>query len=215
MLKRMFDLVAALLGLLVLSPLLLIIALAVRLSSPGPALFRQTRVGRGGADFTLYKFRTMTVREGSKRGGFDAGDTSRVTRIGGFLRATKLDELPQLWNVLWGDMALVGPRPEVRKWVEDYYLAADANDFNPNQFYVRLGFVREPYDNAPPDRLIHNYLKSTGLQSIKCIMLKCLIINNRCLHEVWVDRFSSGGPPSLARGTRAGLPRRGCPHSQA
>ena len=64
-------------------------------------------------------------------------------------------------------MALVGPRPEVRKWVEDYYLTVDANDFNPNQFYVRLGFVREPYDDAPPDRLIHSYLKSTGLQSVK------------------------------------------------
>ena len=118
MLKRLFDLVAALLGLLVLTPLLLIIALAIRLSSRGPALFWQTRVGRGGVDFVLYKFRSMTVREGSERGGFDAGDLSRITRIGRFLRATKLDELPQLWNVVRGDMALVGPRPEVRKWVD-------------------------------------------------------------------------------------------------
>jgi lipopolysaccharide/colanic/teichoic acid biosynthesis glycosyltransferase len=120
MLKRLFDLVAALLGLLVLSPLLLIIALAVRLSSRGHVLFRQSRVGRGGVDFILFKFRTMAVREGSERGSFDAGDTSRVTRIGRLLRATKLDELPQLWNVLRGEMSLVGPRPEVRKWVEIY-----------------------------------------------------------------------------------------------
>jgi lipopolysaccharide/colanic/teichoic acid biosynthesis glycosyltransferase len=120
MLKRIFDLMAAMVGLLVLSPSYLIIALAIRMSSPGPVLFRQIRVGRGGVDFILFKFRTMTVREGSEHGRFDAGDTSRVTRIGRFLRATKLDELPQLWNVVRGDMSLVGPRPEVRKWVEVY-----------------------------------------------------------------------------------------------
>jgi lipopolysaccharide/colanic/teichoic acid biosynthesis glycosyltransferase len=120
MLKRAFDLAASVLGLLVLAPALAALALAVRLDSPGPALFRQVRVGRGGRDFVLYKFRTMTVRPGSERGSFDAGDRSRVTRVGRLLRATKLDELPQLWNVLRGDMALVGPRPEVRRWVETY-----------------------------------------------------------------------------------------------
>lgn len=120
MLKRAFDLAASVLGLLVLAPVLLVLTLLVRLGSPGPALFRQVRVGRGGRDFVLYKFRTMTVRTDSERGSFDAGDRSRVTRIGRLLRATKLDELPQLWNVLRGDMSLVGPRPEVRRWVEVY-----------------------------------------------------------------------------------------------
>jgi lipopolysaccharide/colanic/teichoic acid biosynthesis glycosyltransferase len=118
--RRAFDLAAGLLGLLALLPLLVAIAIVVRLSSPGPALFRQVRVGRGGRDFVLYKFRTMTVRAGSERGSFDAGDQSRVTGVGQLLRATKLDELPQLWNVLRGDMAFVGPRPEVRRWVEVY-----------------------------------------------------------------------------------------------
>src|SRR5689334_25141711 len=94
MLKRTFDLVAALLGLLALLPLLIVVALAVRLSSRGPVLFRQDRVGLGGRDFVLYKFRTMAVRAGSEQGSFDAGDTSRVTRLGRVLRATKLDELP-------------------------------------------------------------------------------------------------------------------------
>jgi len=118
MLNRAFDVVVALLGLLILLPILAAIAIFVRLSSPGPILFRQTRVGFGGKAFVLLKFRTMTVRSGSEKGAFDAGDTSRVTRVGRFLRATKLDELPQLWNIIRGDMALVGPRPEVRKWVE-------------------------------------------------------------------------------------------------
>jgi lipopolysaccharide/colanic/teichoic acid biosynthesis glycosyltransferase len=118
--KRLFDILASALALLLLAPVLLTIAVLVRLASPGPALFRQTRVGLGGRDFTLLKFRTMTVRSDAAGGSFDAGDTSRVTRLGRLLRATKLDELPQFWNVLVGEMSLVGPRPEVRKWVEAY-----------------------------------------------------------------------------------------------
>jgi len=118
--KRALDIAVSVLALLALSPLLGVLAVLVRLSSPGPALFRQTRVGLGGKDFTLLKFRTMAVREGTERGSFDAGDISRVTGIGRFLRATKLDELPQFWNVLIGEMSLVGPRPEVRKWVDAY-----------------------------------------------------------------------------------------------
>ncbi len=109
---------ASMLGLLVLIPVLATVAILVRLSSPGPVLFRHTRVGFRGKDLVLFKFRTMTDRTGSEKGSFDAGDASRVTKVGRFLRAAKLDELPQLWNVIRGDMALVGPRPEVRKWVE-------------------------------------------------------------------------------------------------
>ena len=96
---------AALLGLLALLPVLATVAILVRLSSPGPVLFRQIRVGFRGKDFVVFKLRTMTVRSGSETGAFDAGDASRVTKIGRFLRATKLDELPQLWNVIRGDMA--------------------------------------------------------------------------------------------------------------
>jgi lipopolysaccharide/colanic/teichoic acid biosynthesis glycosyltransferase len=106
--------------LVLLLPLLVGIAFLVRLSSPGPSLFRQTRVGLAGKDFLMLKFRTMTERPDSAAGSFDAGDDSRVTGIGKTLRATKLDELPQLWNVLKGEMSLVGPRPEVRKWVNAY-----------------------------------------------------------------------------------------------
>ncbi len=128
--KRSFDLLASALGLLLFAPLLLVLALAVWISSGRPILFRQQRVGRHGRDFTLLKFRTMRPAAppltsdlrslASGNASFDAGNTSRVTPIGRLLRKTKLDELPQLYNVLRGDMSLVGPRPEVRKWVEVY-----------------------------------------------------------------------------------------------
>ena len=116
--KRLIDVLASSVGLILLSPLLLALGALVRLTNGAPVLFRQQRVGRGGHDFTLLKFRTMTTAPGTERGSFDAGRSNRVTPVGRFLRQTKLDELPQLWNVLAGDMSLVGPRPEVRKWVQ-------------------------------------------------------------------------------------------------
>ncbi len=121
MLKRLFDLVAASIGLVLMAPLLAVVAFAVKRSSPGPVIFRQVRVGRAGGDFVLYKFRTMrTAGEPADGATFEAGSTIRVTPVGRVLRKWKLDELPQLWNVVKGDMALVGPRPEVRQWVEAY-----------------------------------------------------------------------------------------------
>lgn len=118
--KRLFDILAAACGLILTSPLLAVIGIMVRRTSGSPVLFRQIRVGQGGRDFILLKFRTMRPATGSQNGSFDVGCTSRVTAIGLVLRKWKLDELPQLWNVLKGDMSLVGPRPEVRKWVETY-----------------------------------------------------------------------------------------------
>ncbi|MFT7721721.1 MAG: sugar transferase [Roseateles sp.] len=115
--KRLFDLLCAALGLLVLAPLLLLAALWIRLDSPGPALFRQTRVGRFGVPFTIHKFRTMRVAPGAE---ITVGADPRITRAGRWLRATKLDELPQLWDVLRGAMSLVGPRPEVPRYVALY-----------------------------------------------------------------------------------------------
>lgn len=117
-LKRSLDLTASGLGLILLSPLLAASALAVRLDSPGPVFFLQHRVGRNFKPFWIYKFRTMVV-DADKRGGqLTAGADPRITRTGRFLRKTKIDELPQLFNVLRGDMSLVGPRPEVPKYVE-------------------------------------------------------------------------------------------------
>ena len=117
---RLRDSLLALAGLILLAPLFAALALAVAVCDGRPIFFCQRRVGRHGRDFTLYKFRTMRPAAGAEAGAFDAGNAARVTPLGRWLRRTKLDELPQLWNVLRGDMALVGPRPEVRKWVEAY-----------------------------------------------------------------------------------------------
>lgn len=118
--KRMFDVVMSGLGLLVLSPLFAVVAVWIKLDSPGPVFYRQIRVGRNNRDFRLFKFRSMRV--GSDRKGLITvgGHDPRVTRSGYFIRKYKLDELPQLINVLIGDMSLVGPRPEVRKYVDMY-----------------------------------------------------------------------------------------------
>ena len=117
--KRLFDVLAAACGLLLLAPVLIAIALWIRLDSPGPALFRQRRVGRHGRLFDIYKFRTMTDRPDDGRQ-LTVGADPRITRAGRFLRRTKLDELPQLLNVLQGTMSLVGPRPEVPRYVDRY-----------------------------------------------------------------------------------------------
>jgi lipopolysaccharide/colanic/teichoic acid biosynthesis glycosyltransferase len=114
-LPRAFEAVVAGVALVVLSPLLAAIALAVAFGSRGGALFRQTRIGRGGEPFMLYKFRTMRAGDGPR---FTAGGDPRVTPLGRRLRRSKLDELPELWNVLAGDMSLVGLRPEVPDYVD-------------------------------------------------------------------------------------------------
>lgn len=118
--KRIFDIVASGFGLIVLSPLFLVLAIWIKADSRGPVFYRQTRVGRGNRDFRLFKFRSMRI--GSDRQGLITvgGHDPRVTRSGYYIRKYKLDELPQLINVFSGDMSLVGPRPEVRKYVELY-----------------------------------------------------------------------------------------------
>jgi len=118
MAKRLFDLVFSLVGLVVLSPLFVVAAALVRCSSPGPVLFCQERIGRAFRPFTIYKFRTMVVDAPKLGAAITCGDDPRITRVGRLLRATKIDELPQLFNVLRGDMSFVGPRPEVRRYVE-------------------------------------------------------------------------------------------------
>ena len=118
--KRLFDIVASGLGLIVLSPLFLILAIWIKLDSKGPVFYRQVRVSRGNKDFRIFKFRSMRV--GADKGSLVTigGHDPRVTKSGYFIRKFKFDELPQLINVFLGDMSLVGPRPEVRHYV-DYW----------------------------------------------------------------------------------------------
>jgi lipopolysaccharide/colanic/teichoic acid biosynthesis glycosyltransferase len=118
MVKRLFDFALSLLGLLLFSPLLILTALLIKLDSPGCVLFKQERIGKSGRPFLIYKFRTMVQDAARKGGPITFGADPRITRVGRWLRRTKIDELPQFINVLRGDMSFVGPRPEVRKYAE-------------------------------------------------------------------------------------------------
>lgn len=117
---RLLDVIIALTFLVVLSPVFLLIALLIKISSKGPAIFVQQRVGKNDTDFFLYKFRTMHVQTTESRTLTVGNKDNRITRVGYFLRKYKLDELPQLYNVLKNDMSFVGPRPELRKYVSYY-----------------------------------------------------------------------------------------------
>ncbi len=148
--KRALDLAVAAIGLVLAAPVMALVALAVRLDSPGPIFFRQERVGRNRRPFTLWKFRSM--REDAEKTGARwavAGDP-RVTRVGRFIRKTRLDELPQLWNVLVGDMSLVGPRPEREMFVRQL---CDLNQFYEQRLVVRPGLtgwaqIKAPYASS-------------------------------------------------------------------
>lgn len=119
-LKRLFDVAASAAGLLLLAPLLLAIAVWIRLDSPGPVFFRQERVGLRGQPFRIFKFRSMVTDADKKGLAITVGRDRRITRVGAILRKTKLDELAQLLNVLAGQMSFVGPRPEVERYVRLY-----------------------------------------------------------------------------------------------
>ena len=118
--KRLFDIAAASVGLLITGPVLLVIAAAIKATSPGPVFYRGVRVGLGGRTFRIFKFRTMVIDAERRGGSSTSNDDPRITPIGKWLRKYKLDELPQLLNVLAGDMTVVGPRPEVQHYVDMY-----------------------------------------------------------------------------------------------
>ena len=163
-LKRLFDVVGAGAGLVLASPALLVCALVVRLTSPGPVLYRQTRVGRGQAPFTLLKFRTM--REGAEQGEeilATPGDP-RLTPAGAFMRRTRLDELPQLLNVLAGAMSLVGPRPERPGFVRAYLerVPGYAERFSLRPGLTGLAQVNGDYDSTPENKLRYDLAYSAN-----------------------------------------------------
>lgn len=117
---RFFDILFSVIGILVLSPLFLAIAICIKIDSSGPVFFRQLRVGKGGIDFSLFKFRSMYLRSDLEKLLTVGTNDPRITRVGLFIRKYKLDELPQLFNVFFGEMSFVGPRPEIHKYVELY-----------------------------------------------------------------------------------------------
>lgn len=119
MLKRIFDITLSLLGLILLLPFMLIIAILIKIDSKGSVFFKQVRVTKNGREFKIFKYRTMRVGS-DKYSQITVGKDNRITKVGAFLRRYKLDEIPQLINVLLGDMSLVGPRPEVPKYVALY-----------------------------------------------------------------------------------------------
>lgn len=131
LLKRLMDIILSLIGIIILSPVFIILSIWIKMDSKGPAVFKQIRVGKDGRDFTIYKFRTMVVNADKKReleidptnlGNFvfQSKSDNRITKSGAFLRRTSLDEIPQLFNVLIGNMSLVGPRPEIPDVVKYY-----------------------------------------------------------------------------------------------
>lgn len=135
--KRLFDIILSLLGIIVGGIPMLIVALLIRLESPGPILFRQDRIGKDGKVFKIYKFRSMCV--GAEKGGvYSDNHDTRVTKVGRIIRATSLDELPQFFNVLKGDMSFIGPRPPLtyHPWPYEEY-----TDFQRRMFEVRPGIT--------------------------------------------------------------------------
>jgi lipopolysaccharide/colanic/teichoic acid biosynthesis glycosyltransferase len=189
--KRVFDLACSGLGLIVLAPIMLVVAGLICLDSPGPIFFQQERIGLRGRSFKIFKFRTMRVDADKLGGQLTVGRDPRITRVGRFLRKSKLDELPQLFNVWQGEMSLVGPRPEVPKYVALYTweqrrvlevrpgitdLASiefrDENDLLENQADPEAFYIRE----IMPRKLALNlgYITQQGLTFDLLVILKTI-----------------------------------------
>jgi len=180
-LKRLIDTGASLIGLILLFPLMLLIGLAVKLTSPGPALYRQERAGLHGRPFILYKFRTMFADSEEEGPEFARPDDHRVTRVGRFLRRFRLDELPQLYNVLINEMSLIGPRPErpvfVRELVEQIPFYAERLEVKPGitgWAQVTYGYSSSPAEHR--EKLLYDifYLENMSLALDGLIILKTL-----------------------------------------
>ena len=138
MLKRLFDLILSIVGVLILLPIFLIIGLLIKLTSKGDIIFKQIRVTKNGKEFKIFKFRTMEPNT-EKQSQITVGDDNRITPIGKVLRKTKFDEMPQLFNIIFGDMSFVGPRPEVPNYASIYF--SNENEIlgkqkNPEKYYI-------------------------------------------------------------------------------
>jgi lipopolysaccharide/colanic/teichoic acid biosynthesis glycosyltransferase len=190
--KRGLDILAATVGLILLSPVFGLVACCIKLTSRGPVLYRQVRIGKGGRPFQILKFRSMTTQASIRDLKITVAGDSRVTRVGKFLRRYKVDELPQLWNVIQGQMSLVGPRPEVPVYVEHYtqeqrlVLAARPGITDPASLAYRheeeiLAGQDDPEQfyrtEILPDKVARNtaYLEKVTLRNDIRIILKTII----------------------------------------
>ncbi len=217
-LKRLIDLAVAALGLLLLSPVLLLAAAAVKLTSRGPAIYRARRAGTGGEPFDVLKLRTM-VAGADRAGVITAGTDSRITSIGRFLRRTKLDELPQLWSVLSGDMSLVGPRPESLSIVEEHYTAEQRGALAVRPGLTCTGnlyhYVYQEHLEPPPGEgaeafYVRRLLDPKLALDLHYVRHRTLLYDLRLLLDtVWVTTFKMLGlkpgwrPPAPVRGAGA------------
>lgn len=187
---RAFDIFFSIVGLLLFSPVFIVIAIAIKLTSSGPVIFQQIRVGKGLKDFKLLKFRTMRMDADKKSLLTVGGRDSRITKVGYYLRKYKLDELPQLINVVKGEMSIVGPRPEVRKFV---------NLFTDNQKetlrvlpgitdYASIAFRNENDLLSSVENPEEFYIKELIPQKVK---LNLIYIKNQCLKEYFTIIFKT------------------------
>lgn len=173
--KRCIDVVGALVGGIALLVPMIIIALAIRLDSEGPALFRQERLGKDGKPFTMLKFRSMRLDAEAEGPRWADNNDARCTRLGHFLRKCRLDELPQLWNILVGDMSFVGPRPERACFYDEFetYIYGFRNRLAVKPGLTGLAQVNGGYDLRPEEKIVYDmeYIKRQSLLlDIECVL---------------------------------------------
>ncbi|WP_338948939.1 sugar transferase [Fusobacterium nucleatum] len=179
MLKRIFDITLSLFGLIILLPFMLIIAILIKFDSKGTVFFKQIRITKGGKEFKIFKYRTMKVGS-DKYSQITVGKDERITKIGSFLRKYKLDEIPQLINVLIGDMSLVGPRPEVPKYVALY------TDEQKEILKVRAGITDYASIEFSNENDLLALEKDSEKAYIEKIMPKKIELNKKYLSEISV-----------------------------
>ncbi|MGL4800924.1 MAG: sugar transferase [Cetobacterium sp.] len=185
--KRLFDIVASLVGLIVFSPVMLVVAVIVKVTSPGPILFSQKRLTKGMREFNIYKFRSMVSNELREKNTVQIkGSSSEITPIGKFMRKTKLDELPQFWNILKGDMSFIGPRPELPRRLKYY------NDRQKEIFSVRSGISSPASIVFSDEEYLMNQVQDTEKFYIEQIMPYKIELNlyyiehQNFIYDIWL-----------------------------
>ena len=179
--KRTLDILVALIGFVCALPFMAVTAIAIKLGDPGPVLYSQVRTGRDGREFRIYKFRTMRVDAEKYSGPMLAQENDpRITRLGRFLRAVRLDELPQIWNVLNGDMSIVGPRPERPFFVEQFVqeMPEYAYRHNVKPGITGLAQVYGKYNTTPFDKLVYDlmYIQNCSLRTDLTIIIQTVMV---------------------------------------